>query len=154
MKLGAMAQAAGLTAGPAGDLSVTGFAIDHRKIAPGTVFGAFRGARFNGEDFIAEAIAHGAIAVVARPEADEDDAPGADAAERRHVERLLELALELDQLGVLEETAAEGAVDSDQPGALLQSFLVNADQDDVHARKRRLARTDLDRRQHRVGQSR
>ena len=29
---------------------VTGFAIDHRKVAPGTVFGAFRGSRFNGED--------------------------------------------------------------------------------------------------------
>ena len=28
--------------------SVTGFAIDHRKVAPGTVFGAFRGTRFNG----------------------------------------------------------------------------------------------------------
>ncbi len=41
MKLGAMAQAAGLTAGPAGDLTVTGFAIDHRKVAPGTVFGAY-----------------------------------------------------------------------------------------------------------------
>ncbi len=47
---------------------VTGFAIDHRKIAPGTVFGAFRGTRFNGEDYIAEAVARGAIAVVARPE--------------------------------------------------------------------------------------
>lgn len=47
---------------------VTGFAIDHRKVAPGTVFGAFRGARFNGEDFVAQAIASGAIAVVARPE--------------------------------------------------------------------------------------
>lgn len=47
---------------------VTGFAIDHRKIAPGTVFGAFRGMRFNGEDYIAEAVARGAIAVVARPE--------------------------------------------------------------------------------------
>jgi UDP-N-acetylmuramoyl-L-alanyl-D-glutamate--2,6-diaminopimelate ligase len=46
---------------------VTGFAIDHRKVAPGTVFGAFRGARFNGEDFIGEAVASGAIAVVARP---------------------------------------------------------------------------------------
>ena len=32
---------------------VTGFAIDNRKVAPGNVFGAFRGARFNGEDFIA-----------------------------------------------------------------------------------------------------
>ena len=48
--------------------SVTGFAIDHRKVAPGTVFGAFRGARVNGEDFVADAIAAGAVAVVARPE--------------------------------------------------------------------------------------
>ncbi len=49
--------------------SVTGFAIDHRKVAPGTVFGAFRGARVNGEDFIAEAVRAGAIAVVAAPDA-------------------------------------------------------------------------------------
>jgi len=33
------------------------------------VFGAFVGTRFNGEDFIADAIANGAVAVVARPEA-------------------------------------------------------------------------------------
>lgn len=46
---------------------VTGFAIDHRKVAPGTVFGAFRGARVNGEDFIADAIAAGAVAIVAAP---------------------------------------------------------------------------------------
>ena len=51
------------------DRIVTGFAIDHRKIAPGTVFGAFSGAAFNGEDFINDAIAAGAVAVVARPEA-------------------------------------------------------------------------------------
>ncbi len=56
-----------LTGGDEQDI-VTGFAIDHRKIAPGTVFGAFRGVRFNGEDFVAEAVARGAIAVVARPE--------------------------------------------------------------------------------------
>jgi UDP-N-acetylmuramoyl-L-alanyl-D-glutamate--2,6-diaminopimelate ligase len=48
---------------------VTGFAIDHRKVAPGTIFGAFQGARFNGEDFIPAAIAAGAVAVVARSEA-------------------------------------------------------------------------------------
>jgi UDP-N-acetylmuramoyl-L-alanyl-D-glutamate--2,6-diaminopimelate ligase len=46
---------------------VTGFAIDHRKIAPGNVFGAFQGSVVNGEDFIAAAVASGAIAVVARP---------------------------------------------------------------------------------------
>ena len=48
---------------------VTGLAIDHRKVAPGTIFGAFVGERFNGEDFIPAAIAAGAIAIVARPEA-------------------------------------------------------------------------------------
>jgi len=53
---------------------VTGFAIDHRKVAPGTVFGAFRGARFNGEDFIPAAISSGAIAVVARPDVAVDGA--------------------------------------------------------------------------------
>ncbi len=47
----------------------TGLAIDHRKVAPGTIFGAFVGEKFNGEDFIAAAIEAGAIAVVARPEA-------------------------------------------------------------------------------------
>ncbi|NJC32644.1 UDP-N-acetylmuramoyl-L-alanyl-D-glutamate--2,6-diaminopimelate ligase [Sphingomonas jejuensis] len=50
-----------------GDVAVTGFAIDHRKVAPGTIFGAFKGARFNGEDYIDQAVAAGAVAVVARP---------------------------------------------------------------------------------------
>ena len=48
---------------------VTGFAIDHRKVAPGNVFGAFQGMSVNGEDFIDAAVAAGAIAVVARPDA-------------------------------------------------------------------------------------
>lgn len=48
---------------------VTGFAIDHRKVAPGNIFGAFQGGTVNGEDFIPAAVASGAIAVVARPEA-------------------------------------------------------------------------------------
>lgn len=63
-----LAEAAGIAVSD-GAANVTGFAIDHRKVAPGTVFGAFRGARFNGEDFIADAVASGAVAVVARPEA-------------------------------------------------------------------------------------
>tara|TARA_E500000305_G_scaffold44352_1_gene34371 strand:+ start:818 stop:2311 length:1494 start_codon:yes stop_codon:yes gene_type:complete len=69
MKLAQLALAAGMDARPSADATVTGFAIDHRKVAPGTVFGAFEGARFNGEDFIPAAIASGAVAVVARPEA-------------------------------------------------------------------------------------
>ena len=59
----------GTSAGAAANARVTGMAIDHRKVAPGCVFGAFRGARFNGEDYIPAAVAAGAIAVVARPEA-------------------------------------------------------------------------------------
>ena len=67
MKLGA------LTGGDEQAL-VTGFAIDHRKVAPGTVFGAFQGLRVNGEDFIPVVVASGAVAVVARPEARVDGA--------------------------------------------------------------------------------
>ncbi|QCB54123.1 UDP-N-acetylmuramoyl-L-alanyl-D-glutamate--2,6-diaminopimelate ligase [Sphingopyxis sp. PAMC25046] len=52
-----------------GDPVVTGLAIDHRKVAPGTIFGAFVGENFNGEDFIPAAVDAGAVAVVARPEA-------------------------------------------------------------------------------------
>lgn len=65
------------------DSQVTGFAIDHRKVAPGTVFGAFRGAKFNGEDFIAQAVDAGAAAVVARPEARVEGAPHIKAEEPR-----------------------------------------------------------------------
>lgn len=57
----------GLPASIAG--RVRGFAIDHRKVQPGDVFGAFQGARFDGESVIAAAVDRGAIAVVARPQA-------------------------------------------------------------------------------------
>jgi UDP-N-acetylmuramoyl-L-alanyl-D-glutamate--2,6-diaminopimelate ligase len=56
-------------AGVDSDSIVTGFAIDHRKVARGSIVGAFRGAMFNGEDFIGQAVERGAVAVVARPEA-------------------------------------------------------------------------------------
>ena len=69
MKLGPLAAAAGLDAGSASEAQVTGFAIDHRKVAPGNVFGAFQGAVVNGEAFIPAAVSAGAVAVVARPRA-------------------------------------------------------------------------------------
>jgi UDP-N-acetylmuramoyl-L-alanyl-D-glutamate--2,6-diaminopimelate ligase len=73
----------------AADVPVTGFAIDHRKVAPGTIFGAFAGGRFNGEDYIAAAVAGGAIAVVARPEAVVEGALHiADSAPRRRFAHL------------------------------------------------------------------
>jgi UDP-N-acetylmuramoyl-L-alanyl-D-glutamate--2,6-diaminopimelate ligase len=69
VKLARLAETLGMDAGEFGEEQVTGFAIDHRKVAPGTVFGAFQGTVVNGEDFIEAAIVAGAIAVVARPQA-------------------------------------------------------------------------------------
>ncbi len=84
MKLGELATACGYGVSCNADAVVTGFAIDHRKVAPGTVFGAFQGATVNGEDFIPAAVAAGAIAVAARPEAKVEGAAHiADAEPRR-----------------------------------------------------------------------
>ncbi|MEN9718140.1 MAG: hypothetical protein RIQ99_1018 [Pseudomonadota bacterium] len=69
MRLAALAMRAGIALPAGADAAVSGFAIDNRKVAPGTVFGAFQGASMNGEDFIPAAIAAGAVAVVARAEA-------------------------------------------------------------------------------------
>ena len=69
MRLSALASRAGIALPPGSDAQVTGFAIDHRKVAPGTVFGAFVGTQVNGESFIPAAIVAGAVAVVARREA-------------------------------------------------------------------------------------
>ncbi len=74
MKLVALAEQAGIVLAGHSEAQVTGFAIDNRKVAPGTVFGAFQGAVVNGEDFIPTAIAAGAVAVVARIEAKVDGA--------------------------------------------------------------------------------
>ncbi|QLC26288.1 UDP-N-acetylmuramoyl-L-alanyl-D-glutamate--2,6-diaminopimelate ligase [Parasphingopyxis algicola] len=70
MKLGTL-----IGSGPGDGPVVTGFAIDHRKVAPGTIFGAFQGARFNGEDYINDAIDSGAIAIVSRPDARVEGVP-------------------------------------------------------------------------------
>ena len=70
-------------AGIADGAEVTGFALDHRQVAPGNVFGAFAGARANGEDFIADAVQRGAVAVVARPEARVEGVAHVAAAEPR-----------------------------------------------------------------------
>jgi UDP-N-acetylmuramoyl-L-alanyl-D-glutamate--2,6-diaminopimelate ligase len=69
MRLAAIAAGAGLDPAGVPEVEVKGFAIDHRQVAPGFVFGGFPGSRLNGEDFISPAINAGAVAVVARPEA-------------------------------------------------------------------------------------
>ena len=76
MKLGELA-------GIKNDSEVTGFALDHRKVARGNIFGAFRGSRFNGEDFIGQALSRGAVAVVAAPDASVEGVPHLAADEPR-----------------------------------------------------------------------
>ena len=72
-------------AGIDSDSEVTGFAIDHRKVVAGSVFGAFKGAVFNGEDFMDQAVERGAVAVVARPDAPVAAVPHLASAEPRRL---------------------------------------------------------------------
>ncbi|GAB2587639.1 UDP-N-acetylmuramoyl-tripeptide--D-alanyl-D-alanine ligase [Dyella jejuensis] len=48
----------------AGDASVTGVAIDSRKVKPGDLFVAFKGERVDGHDYLADAKARGASAAL------------------------------------------------------------------------------------------
>lgn len=89
MKLDRLLSAAGVAMSAPADGEVTGFAIDHRKVAPGNIFGAFEGTKVNGEDYIPAAIEAGAVAVVARPEAAVEGAVHvADARPRRAFARI------------------------------------------------------------------
>lgn len=46
--------------------SITGITTDTRAVQPGELFVALEGETFNGHDFVAQAIAHGAVAAVVR----------------------------------------------------------------------------------------
>lgn len=48
----------------AGSLVASGYSIDSRTVAPGELFFAVKGERFDGHDFVAAAVARGAIAAV------------------------------------------------------------------------------------------
>ena len=49
---------------PYSDVEITGLAYDSRRVAPGHLFVAFKGGDFDGHDFIPQAVAAGAAAVV------------------------------------------------------------------------------------------
>ncbi|MGI3775660.1 MAG: UDP-N-acetylmuramoyl-L-alanyl-D-glutamate--2,6-diaminopimelate ligase [Janthinobacterium lividum] len=51
--------------GAAADLAIEAVTADSRAVRPGTLFAAFPGARGDGRDFIADAVARGAVAVLA-----------------------------------------------------------------------------------------
>jgi UDP-N-acetylmuramoyl-L-alanyl-D-glutamate--2,6-diaminopimelate ligase len=49
------------------DLEITGLAADSRDVGPGFLFAALRGVKSDGRDFIPDALARGAVAVLAEP---------------------------------------------------------------------------------------
>ena len=51
-----------------GEVSIVGLTSDSRSVQPGFLFAALTGARTNGARFIADAVARGAVAVLAAPE--------------------------------------------------------------------------------------
>ncbi|MHB8190002.1 MAG: UDP-N-acetylmuramoyl-L-alanyl-D-glutamate--2,6-diaminopimelate ligase [Ferrimicrobium sp.] len=52
-----------------GDADLLDITLDSRSVAPGSLFCATRGTRFDGHDFVADAISRGAVAIlVARPQ--------------------------------------------------------------------------------------
>lgn len=55
-----------------GRLKITGVTCDSRRVEPGYVFAAFPGSQVDGRDFIADAVARGAAAVVIPDEDDTD----------------------------------------------------------------------------------
>ena len=65
----------------AGDVAVTGLAVDSRAVKPGDLFFALAGAKTDGARFIDQAIASGAVAVAGEhlPQADRPRAVGGDA---------------------------------------------------------------------------
>jgi len=54
----------GALAGGPVDVSVAGVSIDSRTIVPGALFVAVAGPRFDGHDFVADAVARGAAAIL------------------------------------------------------------------------------------------
>jgi len=92
------ADAARATGGAtAADWSARGVSIDSREVAPGDLFVALRGPRFDGHDFVAAALAAGAAAAMVerRPDGVASDAP------------LLEVGDTLDGLRALAAAARE-----------------------------------------------
>jgi UDP-N-acetylmuramoyl-L-alanyl-D-glutamate--2,6-diaminopimelate ligase len=65
MKLADLATAQAAVPPEAGAIDVRGFALDSRKVEPGFVFAALQGSKASGADFIADAVARGASAVIA-----------------------------------------------------------------------------------------
>ncbi len=71
IELSELANAAGISPVPEGwrQLAITGLEYDSRRVAPGNGFFAFPGAKANGRQFIADALARGAAVIFSEPPA-------------------------------------------------------------------------------------
>jgi UDP-N-acetylmuramoyl-tripeptide--D-alanyl-D-alanine ligase len=103
-------------------ISVAGISIDSRSLQPGDVFFALQGERFDGHDFVDQALARGASAAVvsekwisrgrgrgrSRKDPSEDDRPaGGPPTEQADAQAHLPLIVVDDPLQALQEVAAE-----------------------------------------------
>ncbi|MGN1007641.1 MAG: Mur ligase domain-containing protein, partial [Butyricicoccus sp.] len=71
-----LSQAAAWTHGEArGEVEITSVVKDNREIVPGCLFVAIRGERFDGHDFIAQAVENGAAAVMSARKDETYNAP-------------------------------------------------------------------------------
>lgn len=62
--LAELARAIGATLPAAHDALIEGWSVDSRTVRPGELFFALKGPRFDGHDFVGEALAHGAVGAV------------------------------------------------------------------------------------------
>src|SRR5262245_58841353 len=64
LQLEEVVKAVGATLAGAGDVKVRGYSIDTRTLNPGELFFAVKGPRFDGHDFVQQAMQKGAAGVV------------------------------------------------------------------------------------------
>ena len=109
MTLDDVAQAVGARR-TTGDLATTvaGFSIDSRTLTAGDVFFAIRGPRFDGHDFVGDAIARGASAAVVAP-AREPHGPGARIVVDDTLRALQALAVQIRQRSGAQVVAITGS---------------------------------------------
>jgi UDP-N-acetylmuramoyl-L-alanyl-D-glutamate--2,6-diaminopimelate ligase len=67
MKLKALAPVLPVDDARLGEIEISGIAVDSRKVAPGFLFAALKGSRTDGAGFAADAVARGAVAIIAAP---------------------------------------------------------------------------------------
>lgn len=70
--------------GGAGETEISGMTADSRMVKPGDIFAAFPGAHMDGRDFIEDAIAKGARAILTTPDVSVEDIPVIEDVNPRH----------------------------------------------------------------------